>query len=216
MAVRKRKGATGVQLGEDVARNMIVAGGARVFATRGIRDTSVEDLLEASKVSRRTFYRLFTSKDDVALALYKFGTNQLVDNWKRALASSSDPLEQFAACIDVHLRNAMMLGRLIFVLGGEATRQESPLHEHRMKTHDKLVELLCVASPQMAKVDPLLVRTTLFAMEAVTRHVLTEGDEGRKIAPGQIARARRVMVRLVTAAFAGSGEGVTALPLADD
>jgi AcrR family transcriptional regulator len=216
MAVRKRKGASGVQLGEDVARNMIVAGGARVFATRGIRDTSVEDLLEAAKVSRRTFYRLFTSKDDVALALYKFGTAALVENWKRALASSSDPIEQFAKCIDVHLKNAAMVGRLIFVLGGEATRQESPLHEHRMKIHDKLVELLQVASPQMAKVDPLLVRTTLFALEAVTRQVLTDGDEGRKVSPAQIERARKVMVRVVSASFAGSGKGVTELPLADD
>jgi len=216
MAVRKKKGASGVQLGEDVARNMIVAGGARVFAQRGIRDTSVEDLLEASKVSRRTFYRLFTSKDDVALALYKFGTTQLVENWKRALASSTDPLEQFSACIDVHLRNAAMLGRLIFVLGGEATRQESPLHEHRMKTHDKLIELLCVASPQMAKVDPLLIRGMLFALEAVTRHVLAEGDEGRRVSMGAVDRARRVMVRLATASFAGTGKGVAEIPLADE
>ena len=214
MAASKRKGASGVQLGEEVARNMIVAGGARMFAMRGIRDTSVEDLLAAAKVSRRTFYRLFTSKEDVALALYRFGTAGLVENWKRALGSSSDPIEQFARCIDVHLKNAAMLGRLIFVLGGEATRQESPLHAHRMAVHDRLVELLCVASPQMAKVDPLLVRTTLFALEAITRQVMTEGDEGRKVSPDAIERARRVMVRVVSATFAGSGEGVTELPLA--
>ncbi|MBL9016717.1 MAG: TetR/AcrR family transcriptional regulator [Myxococcales bacterium] len=216
MAVRKKKGASGVQLGEDVARNMIVAGGARVFATRGIRDTSVEDILEASKVSRRTFYRLFSSKDDVALALYKFGTFGLVQGWKMALASSSDPLEQFAKCIDVHLRNAAMVGRLIFVLGGEATRQESPLHEHRMKVHDQLVEMLRGASEQMAKVDPLLIRATLFALEAVTRQVLADGDEGRRVSSGEIERARRVMVRMVTAGFVGTGKGVTELPLAHE
>ena len=216
MAVRKKKGASGVQLGEDVARNMIVAGGARVFAMRGIRDASVEDILEAAKVSRRTFYRLFSSKDDVALALYKFGTFGLVEGWKRAMSSSPDPLEQFARCIDVHLRNAAMMGRLIFVLGGEATRQESPLHEHRMKVHDQLVEMLRGSSETMAKVDPLLIRTTLFALEAVTRQVLTDGDEGRKVPPAAIERARKVMVRLVSASFAGVGEGVTAIPMADD
>src|SRR5690349_1531817 len=37
--------ATGVQLGSDVARNMILFGATRVFATKGIRDVSVEDLL---------------------------------------------------------------------------------------------------------------------------------------------------------------------------
>jgi AcrR family transcriptional regulator len=213
MAQRKPKRKTGAQLGEDVARNMIIAAGARVFATKGIRDTSVEDLLEAANVSRRTFYRMFTSKEDVALALYNFGTATLIESWKRAMASSSDPLEQFARCIDVHLANAAMMGRLIFVLGGEATRQESPLHARRMQVHDILVDMLRAASPTMARLDPLLVRTTLFALEAITRQVLADGDEGRKVTPALIERARRVMVRMVTAGFAGEGQGVTALPL---
>src|SRR5580765_5130003 len=101
MPQRKPRRKPGEQLGEDVARNMIIAGGARVFAMKGLRDTSVEDLLAASNVSRRTFYRLFESKDDVALALYTFGTAGLIESWKRAIASSTDPLEQFARCIDV-------------------------------------------------------------------------------------------------------------------
>ncbi|MEO8552223.1 MAG: helix-turn-helix domain-containing protein, partial [Kofleriaceae bacterium] len=58
--------ATGVQLGGDVARNMIMFGATRVFATMGLREASVEDLLEAGQVSRRTFYRFFKSKEDVA------------------------------------------------------------------------------------------------------------------------------------------------------
>lgn len=210
---RKPRRATGIQLGEDVARGMIVMGSARVFATKGFRATSVEDLLEAAKVSRRTFYRLFDSKEDVALALYNFGTKNLVQSWKQAIAASQNPLEQFAACIDVHLKNAASVGRLIFVLGGEASRQESPLHTRRMEVHDLLVEMLRAAHPDTARLDPLLVRTTIFALEAITRHVVTEGDEGRKVSQATVDRARKVMVRLVTAGFAGSGEGVTPLPL---
>lgn len=215
MPRRKPQRASGVQLGEDVARNMIVAGAAKVFAQKGFRAASVEDLLEAAKVSRRTFYRSFESKEDVALALYKFGTKALVENWKRAIASSEDPLEQFARCIDVHLKNAATVGRLVFVLGGEASRQESPLHSRRMQVHDQLVELLRAAHPSTARLDPLLVRTTIFALEAITRQVLSDGDEGRKVSPASVERARNVMVRLVTAGFAGSGAGVTPLPLAD-
>jgi len=213
MAQRKLKRKPGAQLGEDVARNMIIAAGARVFASKGIRDTSVEDLLEAANVSRRTFYRMFDSKEDVALALYVFGTTQLTEGCKRAIASSSEPLDQFVRCIDVHLRNAAMMGRLVFVLGGEATRQESPLHARRMETHDTIVEMLRAAHPQTARLDPMLVRTTLFALEAVVRLVLMEGDEGRKVAPAALERARKVIVRMVTAGFAGHGEGVAPLPL---
>ncbi len=192
---------------------MIVAGSARVFAAKGFRAASVEDLLEAAKVSRRTFYRLFDNKEDVALALYKFGTSNLLERWKRAIASTEDPLEQFVRCIDVFLDNAATVGRLVFVLGGEASRQESPLHTRRMEVHDRLVEMLRAAHPDTARLDPLLVRTTILALEAVTRYVVTEGDEGRKINKQTVERARQVIVRLVTAGFAGSGEGVAPLPL---
>lgn len=213
MAVGRPKRKPGVQLGEDVARSMIIAGGARVFAAKGIRAASVEDLLEASNVSRRTFYRMFESKEDVALALYNFGTTRLVENWRLALASSTETFTQWARCIDVHLQNAATMGRLIFVLGGEATRQESPLHTRRMEVHDILVDLVRDANPELAKVDPLLVRATLFALEAVTRQVLTDGDEGRKVSAASIDRARKVMNRLVTAGFRGEAPGVTPLPV---
>lgn len=214
MAQRKLKRKPGAQLGEDVARGMIMAAAARVFAVKGIRETSVEDLLEAASVSRRTFYRMFDSKEDVALALYVFGTDQLIGRWKQAIASSTNTLEQLARCIDVFIQNAAMLGRLIFVLGGEASRQESPLHRRRMEVHDTFLAMLREANPAIAAVDPLLVRTTLFALEATTRHVLTEGDEGRKVTAAAIERARTVMNRIVTAGFAGDGPGVTAIPLA--
>jgi AcrR family transcriptional regulator len=181
---------------------MIMAGAARVFSNKGLRAASVDDLLEAANVSRRTFYRLYQSKDDVALALYNFGTKGLVESWKRAIASSDDPIEQISKCIDAHLKNAAMVGRLVFVLGGEASRQESPLHTRRMEVHDELVEMLRAAHPDTAKLDPLLVRTTILALEAVTRQVLTDGDEGRKVSPTALARARKVMVHLVSAGFA--------------
>jgi hypothetical protein len=135
------------------------------------------------------------------------------ERWHQAIASSSDPVEQFARCIDVHLRAAAMMGRLVFVLGGEASRQESPLHTRRMEVHDQLVEMLRAASPDIARLDSLMVRTTIFALEAITRQVLTDGDEGRKVTTAAVDRAPRVMVRLVSAGFAGSGDGVTPLPL---
>ena len=113
----------------------------------------------------------------------------------------------------MHLRNAATVGRLVFVLGGEASRQESPLHTRRMAVHDLLVDMLRAAHPDTARIDPLLVRTSIFALEAITRKVLEDGDEGRKVAPEAIDRARRVMVRMVSAGFAGSGAGVAPLPL---
>jgi AcrR family transcriptional regulator len=213
----KRRGtpkarASGVQLGGDVARNMIILGATRVFAARGYRATSVDDLLEAGQVSRRTFYRFFKSKDDVALAMYTLGTASLVESCRRAIAQEPELLAQLERCIDIHLGNARDLGRLVFVLGGEAQRLESPLHARRMEVHDLLASLLHGAHRSGREPDPLLLRTLLFALEAITRTVLLEGDEGRRVTEASLARARRVMMRIVTGAIAGTGARVAPLP----
>lgn len=203
--------ATGVQLGADVARNMILFGASRVFATKGFRNVSVEDLLEAGQVSRRTFYRFFKSKEDVALAMYTLGTASLVESCRRAVESESDLLVQLEKCIDIHLSNAKMMGRLVYVLGGEAQSLESPLHARRMEVHDMLVGMF-IGSDAAKKVDPLFIRTLIFALEQIVRVVLEQGDEGRRVTAESLARARAVMMRVTTGAVAGTGARVAPLP----
>jgi AcrR family transcriptional regulator len=207
-----RPRATGVQLGGDVARDMIMFGATRVFAARGYRAASVEDLLEAGQVSRRTFYRFFKSKDDVALAMYALGTSSLIEACRRAIAQETGLIAQLERCLDIHLGNARDRGRLVFVLGGEAQSRESPLYARRMEVHDALVDLLHTSRPSSARLDPLLLRTLLLGVEAITRRVLEEGDEGRRITEASIARARRVMMRIMTATIAGTGAHVAPLP----
>lgn len=211
-AVKKPKPrATGVQLGSDVARNMIMLGATRVFVAKGFRNVAVEDLLEAAQVSRRTFYRFFKSKDDVALAMYTLGTSSLLESCRRAIAKDRDLINQLERCIDLHLSNARSMGRLVYVLGGEAQSLESPLYTRRMEVHDLLAAMFRDANPE-AKVDPLLVRTLVIALEQITRHVLEEGDEGRRVTEASIARARAVMMRIATATIAGEGSRVSAMP----
>ncbi|HUS33223.1 MAG TPA: TetR/AcrR family transcriptional regulator [Kofleriaceae bacterium] len=207
------KRATGVQLGSDVARNMIMFGATRVFATKGFRNVSVEDLLEVSQVSRRTFYRFFKSKEDVALAMYTMGTSSLLEACRRAITSESDLLKQLEKCIDLHLSNTRQMGRLIWVLGGEAQSLESPLHARRMEVHDQLISMFREASSSHGNVDPLLIQTLIFALEQVVRAVLEQGDEGRRVTTESIARARAVMMRVATGAVAGTGPRVAPLPL---
>ena len=207
------KRATGVQLGSDVARNMILFGATRVFATQGFRSVSVEDLLEAGQVSRRTFYRFFKSKEDVALAMYTLGTSSLLEACRRAIANETDMLVQLEKCIDIHLSNARSMGRLVYVLGGEAQSLESPLHPRRMEVHDLLVALFRESGgDESRKIDPLFIRTLVFSLEQIVRTVLEQGDEGRRVSSESIARARAVMMRVATGAVAGTGARVAPLP----
>lgn len=194
---------------------MILTGAAKAFAELGVRAASVEDILKAADISRRTFYRLYASKEDVALELYRLGTNMLVEACKRAVSEETDPLRQFERCMEAHLQNARQLGRLVFVLGGEAHRQESMLHEHRMKVHDEIIALFMGgqdAKPAGKRIDPLLPRALLLSCEAIVRILLEEGDEGRRVTSASIERARRVIGRIISAALEGQGPRVVPLP----
>jgi AcrR family transcriptional regulator len=211
------KRATGVQLGSDVARNMILFGATRIFAMKGLRNVSVEDLLEGAQISRRTFYRFFKSKDDVALAMYTLGTSSLLESCRRAITGEPDLIKQLEKCIDLHLGNARQMGRLIWVLGGEAQSLESPLHARRMEVHEQLVGMFREAGRAQGRdnVDPLMIATLIFALEQVVRAVLEQGDEGRRVTTESIARARAVMMRVATGAVAGEGPRVAPLPMLD-
>ena len=205
----RKPGPTGVQLGEQAARGMVMAGAALLFANRGVRAVSVEDILSHSGISRRTFYRLYKSKEDVVEALYRFGTDRLLAACRDAVAQETEPVRQIERFIDAHLRNVAELGRLVFVLGGEAQRQESTLHARRMEVHAQLVTLL---EPVTRDVDPLLARALILALEGAARIMLEESNEGRTVTKAGIERVRRVMMRMATAAVAGSGPGVAPLP----
>jgi len=210
---RRKAGPSGVQLGEANVRAMILGGGAIVFAKLGVRAVSVQDILTASGVSRRTFYRFFESKEDVMVALYGFGTDMLLARCRLGMESETEPMQQILQGIEAHLRNAREQSRLMFVLGGEAHRQESPLHARRMQVHEELAALFAGDAERGGKrADPLLYRALVLALEGVTRLVLEEGDEGRDVSDASIDRARKVMARLATAALAGEGPDVVPLP----
>jgi len=203
-----------VQLGEDVVRAMVLQGAAKVFAARGVRVPGVDDILEASRISRRTFYRVFEGKEDVLLALYRIGTERLLERCRSALEQEPDPLRQAARCIDAHLQTAREQPRLVFVLGGEAHRQESLLHARRIEVHEALARMMTSRARASLPFPPdeLLFRAILLALEGATRLMLEEGDEGRNVAPEAFERTRNVMLRIATAAIAGTGPGVAPMP----
>lgn len=193
---------------------MILQGAARLFAERGVRAPSVEDILQASGVSRRTFYRLYAGKEDVVAALYQLGTNRLIEGCTLALSEERDSVRRVDRCIDAHLQTAREFGRLVFVLGGEAQGHESPLYARRMEVHQTLVSLLSARPRDRdSRIDPLFYRGLILVIEGVTRVMLQECNEGRNVTEASVERARNVLARIVTAAVEGKGKGVAPMPL---
>jgi AcrR family transcriptional regulator len=200
-------------LGTFFARNAIVAGAATVFGRKGAAETTVEDILEASGISRRTFYRFFDNKEDVLDALHEVACELFLRNLREASAESSGTaIERLARSVDVYLEFGQRQGALMLVLQGEALREGSRLAVRRRAVFDQLVEMMdgSVYAAQRRHVEPLVLRGLLAALEGMSRTLLESGAPDA----AAVARAKRSMMRILGATLATSDDVVPPLPLA--
>jgi len=172
-------------------RALIMFGSAQVFMEQGTRTPSVQDLITRAGVSRGTFYAYFGDKQDVMHAIYLLGVERLLGECEEAFRSASSAEDLVDGAIEAHLRSAWLYPRLMYVLGGEAQHQDSPLYETRIDAMRKIASWYreTVETPP----DPLIVDTTLLALELAVRLELLEGDEGHRVTKDRIERMRSAM-----------------------
>ncbi|WP_160288216.1 TetR/AcrR family transcriptional regulator [Pseudomonas knackmussii] len=144
-----------------------------VFVARGLAETTVNDLLAAAKVSRRTFYKYFDGKLDVLEGIYRTAVQLLLMRFRemRTVAGSSEAwlramIERF---FDYHLA----VGPIIRLMHEEALRAGSPLAGHRREALRELQALLeerfLADGVQHA---PLTYQALLWAMESASHELL--------------------------------------------
>lgn len=181
----------------DPVRTRILRGAARVFGERGYSATSVEAILEAAHVSRRTFYRTFRSKEDVLRTLFDRSVNRLV----RAVRAQADPTkthyELVVASVEAYLRVHANAGPLARVLLLEQFSPESPLvaQRHRaLSTFSKLLTSAAEGAGQKTP-DPVLVAAVVAGINQVCVQMATQYPEG----DWDIQRAKRAILRILSA-----------------
>ncbi|MBI7155211.1 TetR family transcriptional regulator [Pseudomonas aeruginosa] len=155
-----------------------------VFTRKGIAETTVNDLLEAARVSRRTFYKYFAGKLEVLESIYhsavqlllaRFGGLRSDEDWLRAMVS---------LFFDYHLA----VGPIIRMMQEEALHAGSPLAAHRQRAHLKIIELWAERlGAQGAAHDALTYRVLIWAMEAASLELLNASD------PLELPRVKRVL-----------------------
>jgi AcrR family transcriptional regulator len=67
---------------------------AEAVAHKGYAETTIADLASLAKVSRRTFYQHFASKEECLIALYEAASRQALSVLREAIAADHDPLTQ--------------------------------------------------------------------------------------------------------------------------
>lgn len=100
----------------------------------GTLDPSMREILAETGLSTQAFYRYFSSKDELMLALLDDGRRRLVETLQRRMARSSDPSEQVRAWIEgvvAQAANASAAGRTRpWVLSEQRLAELFPAEQH--------------------------------------------------------------------------------------
>lgn len=83
----------------EVARTRLVEAAWQVLARTGFEGFKVSSVIRATGVSTRTFYRCFSSKDDLFVELLSDESRRAAERIRRIVASESDPGSMVAAWV---------------------------------------------------------------------------------------------------------------------
>lgn len=145
-----------------------------VFDDKGFEDATVADILDAASVARRTFYRHFTSKEDVLEELYKMSIRALGDEMAEAARDADDvwvgTMRGLDAYLDFHVSNS----KLLLTMLTEASREASPLFRHRQQYREALIAQITIALEQRSgrRYDPNVAEALLGALDALSMRLL--------------------------------------------
>jgi AcrR family transcriptional regulator len=177
------------------SRGQILLGAASAFAARGYAETSVEHVLDAAGVSRRTFYRFFRSKEDVFEQLFEAASIMFVQAIRAAASAGGPPEETLSRCLDAYLELPRRAGPLFRVFHGEASRPGSPLYARRERVIDEIVAMLGAGYRALhgRAADVLVLRGVVAAIERIAGEVIARDGGDAAL----VARAKDAMMQVV-------------------
>lgn len=193
------------------AREQILLGGAAAFGKHGYARTSVQHILDASGISRRTFYRFFKDRQAVFDEVFERGIRTVLSQIREAMEGAGTPAGKLEAGIDAYLGVHRTLGPVARVLLTEHFPPGSLAERRREEAVEGFIRLIEeeYRGVRRKKLDPLLVRGLVAGMDQVAVAIASEG----KPEAWDLDRARRVMLRMLVGALAEEGDPIPPLPL---
>jgi AcrR family transcriptional regulator len=155
-------------------RQNIIEKSLRLFCTKGYYNTSINDILEATGLTKGGFYGHFASKEDLWYAVY----DEAMRIWREVvfegISAASDPLERIQILIENDIKSK--LGNQVFEGGCffhsmlvELAGQSAALSGHLMRGFDQLAGLLCAWLKQAYQQGRLKENLDF---DAIARHII--------------------------------------------
>jgi AcrR family transcriptional regulator len=179
----------------DSTEGKLLMGVARAIGDRGASETTVQDILDAAGLSRRTFYQFFQNKEDALDALFARVSAGMLSAVENLVADEDDPTEAALKICELYLSLQLATGKGALAVHAEATRPESRLFARREAVLDRMSQLIAarVEAARGEAVDPLLVRAVLLGVEGAVVHLKRRGEFDDS-APPRIKALTRAMI----------------------
>lgn len=84
-------------------RDLLLSEAARLFGEKGYEKTSMRDIAAAYGILPGSLYHHFRSKDELFVAVYAAGIDQIIDAVERATRDETDPWRRLEAACEAHL-----------------------------------------------------------------------------------------------------------------
>ena len=161
--------AKGIQTRRDIIKKSL-----QLFCVKGYYNTSINDILAATGLTKGGFYGHFTSKEELWYAVYDEALRIWRDVVFGGIPTASDPLERIQIFIENDIKKK--LGNQVFEGGCffhsmlvELSGQSAALSSHLLQGFDQLAGLLCAWLKQAARQGLLKENLNL---NAIARHII--------------------------------------------
>jgi AcrR family transcriptional regulator len=157
-----------------------VAAGTRLLQERGNTDFTVQDVVDRSKMSIRTFYKYFGSKEDLLLAVYEsVVAREAVPRLRKRIEKASDPLMRLRAYVEALVELTAKTGPVGRML----------IHYHNRLAETRPADLATATRPQfellvglirdIARTQPLRPDLTFETAARLTHYTVLAAAHGR-------------------------------------
>jgi AcrR family transcriptional regulator len=143
----------------EVQRGRLLDALAEVIAEEGYLDTTVHKILKRAGISRRTFYEIFTDKEDCFLAAYQEAADHVVVLVQRACRLGGTPEMRIENGLRAMLEFAEREPHVARMCVVEAMAAGDKARQRRAKTMDRLTGLIAdVLAERCENQDEALLR----------------------------------------------------------
>lgn len=126
----------------DITYQLIVEEARRLFARKGLTNTTMNDIAQAANKGRRTIYTYFNNKQEIYLAVITTELNRLYEKLEAVVKKDLSPNEKLEAYVDARLEGIREVVLRNGTLSAEFFRDITEVERARKKIAPNEIDLL--------------------------------------------------------------------------